>query len=990
EVKINMISRRSNNRIIFYILLLVFLILIPTLIWSKNSVKLYNMNYEYNYNDNLESNLRSAYGDRFLDTFNSSILSPAWTWSPVDSDYSLNDESGWFSMDVAPNEDTWGGNFVSPRLYQNAPLNNWTIETFIQTNASLHSQTGLLFFESSSRWLVWGFIYDSESDSHKTPGVGLEGWENGVPREELYFSAISLNEWESGVYLRIQFEMDSNLYIFSYKKNGDPSYTIMGTRSISWSNIQIGLWGKSWGSCPGYLSKFDYFLLDQNIQNGTDTLYAESFNDGIANGWEIVEGTWSVVDGKYYVSTSGEDARSYYSFQNFSRFIYEGDIMLIQGNQLTIPFLIQDISLGRDNGHYYQIVNFESSLYTENIRLGHVSNGHAWLKNEQAPFYYNQWYHFKLKVNGTNIEYSLNDSLILTYNSISYSKGYIGLKVIFDSTQAYYDNLIVRSLSPISYLENQSLYYDNFSITWDNDASNRKDFNFIDLNDDGQLELIRHMPDYKTSIYTLNGNDYEFYANISIRVYEFGDYDGDGVNELVGMPGVSYDYFFYNFSWADKTLNHENTWVTGYDDRGKICFGDLEGDGKEEFIYVDNGIEYGGHEGRRRLISFNGSEFVELHSFDDTSTSGWDGYADATLIDIDGDGRDEIACSWGYGSGFDGGIRIFDDHLNSYSLLQEYQFYRDPTFLSQFDEHEDLNGDGCEDLVTSGGQMGVDHYRYIIFYNSSSSSFSYQQLVKQCGNQNYLYGVGKLFSNDEYGRYISFFSASSGNNEFWTDVIRIYTWLGNSFGDPIEIELDKTYSTPYQQLRLRVRDISGDGFDEIIWDGSDSEGKQVTHFIFFEESFLDDVNDTITPDVNDTTAPTITILAPEYNQHFGRFSPAYSLSIEDDNMEEFGLQSIWYTLDGGITNISIIELIGVIDEDLWDALPEGVISIDFYALDSSGNQGNAGIIITKDLVNITSSDSANISGYNLFMICLTFLLIIIVIRAKLKRKIRNH
>ncbi len=497
-----------------------------------------------------------------------------------------------------------------------------------------------------------------------------------------------------------------------------------------------------------------------------------------------------------------------------------------------------------DQGNGYAAHDDEGVLRTYYLNSGTLIgslSGIKWTRKPEFlgnPFYDPEIFHLVILDNDSLGVYGLGD----------YSKPTQVLNFEVISVSAYYGNpsapahdiITMNSTSISFYSDPFSDYAIDFNVTWENDASERKNFNFIDLNNDGKLELIRHMPNYETSIYTFTGNDCEFYDNIPISVYEFGDYDGDGINELVGMPATSYDYYFYYYDWESKILSLENIWDTGYDDRGKICFGDLDNDGKEEFVYADNGIAYGGHEGRRRVISYNGTGFEELKSFDDPSTQGWDGIADATMIDIDGDNFDEIVYSWGYNSGFDGGIRIYDDSSHSYSLLKEYWLNRDPTFLDQFDDHEDLNGDGNEDLVVGMASTWIDNYRYIIIYDSSTSSFSYQQLVKQVSNQNSMYGVGKLFSNDLYGRYVSFFCPDSGSNQYWTDVIRIYSWLGTSFGDPIEIKLDKIYYNHYYDLRLRVRDINGDGYDEIIWDGSDSEGKQVTHFIFFmSEGVLD-------------------------------------------------------------------------------------------------------------------------------------------------------
>ncbi|MFX1512203.1 MAG: right-handed parallel beta-helix repeat-containing protein [Promethearchaeota archaeon] len=216
----------------------------------------------------------------WFDNFDKTTLDDLWVWSPRESSYSLTTYPGWFTMEVTSLQDTWGGTWESPMLYHPAPEGDWVIETFMRTNAGIESQTGLLFFENTSRWFVWGFVYDN----HYTPGVCLEGIEDGSGQQELLFIEIPSTEWELGVYLKIEYIVSTNLFIFHYRKSGDSNYTIGGNYTLDWSNLQIGLWGKSWGggSNPGYFSMFDYVIVD-----ATDF---DSDGDGIANWYEQLNG----------------------------------------------------------------------------------------------------------------------------------------------------------------------------------------------------------------------------------------------------------------------------------------------------------------------------------------------------------------------------------------------------------------------------------------------------------------------------------------------------------------------------------------------------------------------------------------------------------------------------------------------------------------------------------------------------------------------------
>jgi hypothetical protein len=92
----------------------------------------------------------------------------------------------------------------------------------------------------------------------------------------------------------------------------------------------------------------------------------------------------------------------------------------------------------------------------------------------------------------------------------------------------------------------------------------------------------------------------------------------------------------------------------------------------------------------------------------------------------------------------------------------------------------------------------------------------------------------------------------------------------------------------------------------------------------------------------DDSDPIINILSPQENQTFGRIAPSYNLSIIESNLDK-----IWYTLDGGLTNITITNLNGKINQTLWNTLLEGPIIIRFYANDSMGYLSYKDVIIYK-------------------------------------------
>ena len=94
----------------------------------------------------------------------------------------------------------------------------------------------------------------------------------------------------------------------------------------------------------------------------------------------------------------------------------------------------------------------------------------------------------------------------------------------------------------------------------------------------------------------------------------------------------------------------------------------------------------------------------------------------------------------------------------------------------------------------------------------------------------------------------------------------------------------------------------------------------------------------------DASNPQITINSPLTSEVFGSIAPNFDISIMEPN-----LHSRWYTLDGGITNITFSGLTGTINQAEWDKLLNGSVNLTFHANDSVGNIGSAGVLIYKDI-----------------------------------------
>ncbi|MFX1410223.1 MAG: OmpL47-type beta-barrel domain-containing protein [Promethearchaeota archaeon] len=94
------------------------------------------------------------------------------------------------------------------------------------------------------------------------------------------------------------------------------------------------------------------------------------------------------------------------------------------------------------------------------------------------------------------------------------------------------------------------------------------------------------------------------------------------------------------------------------------------------------------------------------------------------------------------------------------------------------------------------------------------------------------------------------------------------------------------------------------------------------------------------------TPPSIQIYEPVTNQIFGKSAPSFNISITDPYLD-----SVWYTLDGGITNITLPDvpvLYGSIKQTIWDNKSDGLVTFRVYANDTGGLLNHIEVTIYKD------------------------------------------
>ncbi|GAG89044.1 unnamed protein product, partial [marine sediment metagenome] len=130
--------------------------------------------------------------------------------------------------------------------------------------------------------------------------------------------------------------------------------------------------------------------------------------------------------------------------------------------------------------------------------------------------------------------------------------------------------------------------------------------------------------------------------------------------------------------------------------------------------------------------------------------------------------------------------------------------------------------------------------------------------------------------------------------------------------------------------------------DQIEWD---KKGEVSVPLRFYANDTLGNTAYSENIIIKDTVQPVITINTPDSYDIFDSVPPSFDLSIVETNLD-----LVWYTLDGGITNISIFSSSGTIDQTEWNKFGNGTVSIQFYASDLAGSIGFSQVVVLKDII----------------------------------------
>jgi len=160
-----------------------------------------------------------------------------------------------------------------------------------------------------------------------------------------------------------------------------------------------------------------------------------------------------------------------------------------------------------------------------------------------------------------------------------------------------------------------------------------------------------------------------------------------------------------------------------------------------------------------------------------------------------------------------------------------------------------------------------------------------------------------------------------------------------------DVNLDKIWYSVDSNIRFLTNNFA-QLLDQLIWNA-------IQEGAFTIELFANDtagnLNNFYTLNlIKDISAPIVDIRHPLPNAPYGIDAPIISLTINDAT-----LNTTWYSIVGTNYTIEFTAIIGInnitIDQDAWNSLSEGEVTIIFYANDSLGRESSDSITLEKDL-----------------------------------------
>ena len=596
------------------------------------------------------------------------------------------------------------------------------------------------------------------------------------------------------------------------------------------------------------------------------------------------------------------------------------------------PYIIENVTIdGQGSWSPIRIYNSEvyfiirnNTLFNGNtgILLQHVENG--LLINNTISYCSSQGIVLRVGQNITIVE-----------NMVKYN--FRGLSVTVSS-----NNNIIRNNS-VSFNGDPSGYMYAAIVIQDSDGNIVKE-NEVFNNVNGGIFTELGSNTNKILGNNIYGNEYGIYLS------------GNGYNQILENNITNNDYGIYN----EGTSNYNNV------SKNYVANNSLYG----IYIWTSN----------QNYISLNNFSKNTINGYDDGTNNQWDynsfgNYWDNYAgVDVNDDGIGDTAYDvppfggsvdnypiWEDGDDLGPNILILSPSMNdAFSFLP-------PDFNVAINDASTINS------TWYTIDMGTTNYTF-----SGLTGTVNQAAWDNKGTESMIL---RFYANDSFG-HIGFEDVL-----IWKDLIAPKITINSPTPNQLCGVDAPTFSITIDEPNLQEKRYSLNGrpnitftaetqFNQLEWNNIENGTVIITFYVI---DTADNVNSSQIVVRKDSNIPDITIISPIQDEILGNTPPEFNISIIEEN-----LVFTWYMLEGVAGTFSFTGLTGTIDQGVWDSVPQGELSITFYAEDGAGNIGSESVVVAKTIP--SAPVAPVISGYTVFLLIGAIIAVAVIIKTTYKTK----
>ena len=593
---------------------------------------------------------------------------------------------------------------------------------------------------------------------------------------------------------------------------------------------------------------------------------------------------------------SGDESGVYYNFGNESGQVY--------------------VSFDTFNSLFVLIIDSDNNDLVE-FQTGNGLSQWAGLYSEDT------WHHIRIDFESTAGGYSGLDQYHLNF-------WFDGIKKIDNAPMMINDSLGVIATHSHGFDNVRHDYLDAVGYSWDttyNRGDNLKEGLLLSYENSNDLDWMGYSLDNQANKTILGNTTLNLPPNgiHSIQIFANNTIGNDYESELryftvspinlITPENISYTSAMNGYYPATYGFEDDLDDITGSNIR--FIDSDLSGSGCTPII--TSNID--GHEKVLELIDISASNKIDIrHTFDTTPTSVtielyWRStYVNfITYFDIMNSGSARIRVAiW---NNF---FQYWDGSYHTVLGITSNTWYH---LKIDFE----CESGGYEGLATDTYYLYIDGTRYGPFSFASAVSdvdgLRISSHDSAIGYSNYIDAIGYSWDSN--------YNRGDNRNEgilLSFDNSTILDWMGYSFDGQNNITIFGNTTIPF----------ASNGMHNIILTVNDTFGNMFTtprrYFILASNN------------------PEVSIISPLSNQYFGMGAPSFTTTTQGVNFDK-----TWYSIDNGITNITIYTSTAIINQIEWDKIPHGLVSLNLYINDTFGRFGYSIVNINKDLNAPTTS-----------------------------------